>query len=1452
MTVTSTTPSVQFTANGSTTEFAFTFVAPASDSGGSITTSSGAIDSGDQTLTVSTSDFFYTSDLVGKAITVTGAGAASATLSTTILSRTSGTVVELTDAASTTVTGQTVVVTTGTYATTLNNNSDIKVYVDGVLKTYTTHYTVRLAVGDDSNKPGTVIFGSAPAEDSIVTIQRDVTLARTTDFQTGGALTAKTLNSEFDTMIMAIQDTQFDTTAGAVKFPQDETPDSSYLPASATRASKILGFDSDGEIDMRNDVTTGTSAITGTIVKGTTSLQTPKIEYTDGDDAIVIGDGGTVEISQSLTAGSVDINGGAIDGTPIGANSHSTGKFTTLTSTGATVLQGLTYPSSDGSAGYVLKTDGSGNLSFSTVAGLSLFTALTDTPANYTSSGSKFVRVNSGASALEFTDTVITEANTKTLTNKTLTSPVINTGISGTALLDSDTMSGVSATTVSSSESIKAYVDSQVASEDTLAEMNDVNLTSPADGSLLLYDTATSKWIDNVMSGDATLADTGAITIAANAVEGSMLNTDVVSAQTELASGLASTDELMVSDAGTLKKMDVSVLTGYNASLSETLTNKTIDVDNNTVSNIELDNLKSGVLDTDISSVSGSDDTIASAKAIKTYVDAKVTAEDLDVTSDSGTIDIDLDSETLTVAGGTGITTSATGTTVTVAGSDASTSAKGIASFDSNYFGVSSGAVTIGTDTIDNTNIDWGSTGNQVDTDDMPEGSTNLYYTDTRARAVSIENVVEDTSPQLGGALDVNGNDIVSTSNGHIDITPHGTGNIRMDTDLVEQFSGNGIIITHKSQGEYNSEQWSSNGMLFNTGIQIEGRGQYEYPAIVLLNNSDTGYPNLWAAKARPGSGPDYDDDDYLEEGDIIFRFFGAPYQGTWSGNSKFTRGAATVDLYASEDHSDGNYGGGFRVKTLNKGTDVGATAETEKIRIEDFVWINSGNLDVDFRVDGDSVDNLLFVNANTDRVGIKTDAPDTDFHVAGTFKATTLDSSIVLSKLGDVHTATPGDGEFLKWVDSNSRWEPAAIGISATLAANLDTAGYKVGQFDSGINTDDSFPADGSGNYAYNLRFAGGTQTSSGDDLFTGATTFEESGYYEFGLESWENWETGHSEGTDSIYKYGERNMSAITLGLPFDQTEQGDRYGSTNILRRARPTLKFQNRGKVGASAISATYNSVTEEIRAADSLTVGDFQFGGVITTEHADSTDQVSQQSARGVAGVSKDSQSVTVPNCNDLIIGAFPVGDAFASFNTMDTAVVGDVVIQVGGKSDDLVTGPGSFGSLRDPITNAHAASQKRNYYNIEEAVRFESPSTGSLASQTFTINSSQSLVAGNYLVQATTGATARVKTTTSSSTSVVVVNVDGSWNTTNSVSVTDNGGVTSSAVFTPTNLGSSSGGISEGGARATFGVPIVFPNLTDTQRDALTAAEGMVIYNATDNKLQVYNGSAWETITSST
>ena len=70
-------------------------------------------------------------------------------------------------------------------------------------------------------------------------------------------------------------------------------------------------------------------------------------------------------------------------------------------------------------------------------------------------------RIHDGSTAGGFEITQNTA--TQTLTNKTLTSPVLNTSVSGTAVLDEDNMSSNSATQLATQQSIKAYVDTQVA-----------------------------------------------------------------------------------------------------------------------------------------------------------------------------------------------------------------------------------------------------------------------------------------------------------------------------------------------------------------------------------------------------------------------------------------------------------------------------------------------------------------------------------------------------------------------------------------------------------------------------------------------------------------------------------------------------------------------------------------------------------------------------------------------------------------------------------------------------------------------------------------------------------------------------------------------------------------------------------------------------------------------------
>ena len=73
----------------------------------------------------------------------------------------------------------------------------------------------------------------------------------------------------------------------------------------------------------------------------------------------------------------------------------------------------------------------------------------------------------------------------------------------------------------------------------------------------------------------------------------------------------------------------------------------------------------------------------------------------------------------------------------------------------------------------------------------------------TLAIGTGIANVVEDTTPQLGGNLDVNGNDIVSTSDANIDIVPNGTGDVTLQADTVQVGDSNAdATITTNGTGD--------------------------------------------------------------------------------------------------------------------------------------------------------------------------------------------------------------------------------------------------------------------------------------------------------------------------------------------------------------------------------------------------------------------------------------------------------------------------------------------------------------------------------------------------------------------------------------------------------------------------------------------------------------------------
>ena len=353
---------------------------------------------------------------------------------------------------------------------------------------------------------------------------------------------------------------------------------------------------------------------------------------------------------------------------------------------------------------------------------------------------------------------------------------------------------------------------------------------------------------------------------------------------------------------------------------------------------------------------------------------------------------------------------------------------------------------------------------------------TGLSITDTTISATGggegggLDEVVEDTSPQLGGDLDTNGNDILFDDNtgirddsdnemlifqktasavNHIEITNRDTGNAPMiaavggddniSLNLAAKGNGNvtvegSVIATiNDNQTITNKTINASNNTITNigssevtadliTGLDADGSPvgstdyvmTYDADATALKKVLLEDLPGGSGGISGPVSSTDHGiarwdstgGDTLLDSGVTIDDSDNISTDGHVRANGSFAEDTTTAGVYAgvvsgtprvmfangtaAQNWQIDNDTGSFRW-FLPGSTQFQLYQSTTAGFFDKALTINEGGYDLDTRIEGDTDANLVFVDAGNDRVGIGTATPSQKLDVAGNARVGTL-----------------------------------------------------------------------------------------------------------------------------------------------------------------------------------------------------------------------------------------------------------------------------------------------------------------------------------------------------------------------------------------------------------------------------------------------------------------------------
>ena len=469
-------------------------------------------------------------------------------------------------------------------ATALATQQSIKAYVDSQTTGTTlsgtgdaaSGFSVNLASGTFGVQGGTNITTTGSGSNVSIALDSDISLTSVT---ATGNVDASNMNITND---LVMGSGSGGTITGAATVSADSLV--------ALNDLTVNGFLVDGIID--DDTMANASA---------TTLATSESIKAYVDAAASAAD---LDFAGNSGTGAVDLDSQifTIDG---GLNLTSTASGQTLTVAMDTTLTGMTAATFSGQVSAGTLTDGAMSISSGSITG--------------------------GADAT-FSGTV--DAGTVEFDNLSGTGSVTVTDI-----IDDDTMATASATTLATSESVKAYVDAIATAADLDFQGDSGSGAVDLDSQSLVIDGGTN--LNTVASGQ---------TLTVN------MNADI-SVDSVTASGNVDALNVNVTDKIVMGGGSGGTISGA-ASLSA---DSLVALNDLTVNGFLVD----GIIDDD-TMATASATTLATSESVKAYVDATATAADLDIAGDTGTGSVDLDSQVFTIAGGIGLSSTTSGQTTTV------------------------------------------------------------------------------------------------------------------------------------------------------------------------------------------------------------------------------------------------------------------------------------------------------------------------------------------------------------------------------------------------------------------------------------------------------------------------------------------------------------------------------------------------------------------------------------------------------------------------------------------------------------------------------------------------------------------------------------------------------------------------------------------------------------------